>query len=284
MCMTTRLARRCTRCLILSSVIVGSTMLVACDGGLFGTGDPSSDSSVIDVAETPESTTGGSAGDALDAVDGDVNDADVAPEAVIDVPLNNSDVTTTRNDALLQIMNFSETTISLPALMLEGPALTPASITEAVSVPDDVFSIDVLNPAAQPIARLSPISLAAGSATGVLLRNPASDTTLDVRSFSIRTRADSPDTVLVRSIFAGSETSAPLNLLPRNSAVEITFPELTPNNPIGEYTTALAGDYTVQLNSVNQLEVQLLPGSAYSLVIDPASATAVRLLIDSELE
>lgn len=261
-------------------------ILSGCDGGLFGTGDSSEDGDIIAQPTISNPTTGGGAGDGFDAGT-DAEGADT-PTNVATIPLNNSLITTARNDAVLQVLNFTNTTWSVSPVIPSDTTIEASTASTALVVPPDTVSIELESVPQARVASLSPISLAAGSATGVLLRD-ADAQGVDIDTYTIRTRAGSDDTSLIRAILAESsaENTVPTVLQPTGSAqgaVTLALPALPVESPIGEYMTALPGGYIINTGS-NQLALELLPGSAYSLVINPTNTgTPLQLLIDSELE
>ncbi len=258
-----------------------------CDGGLFGTGDPTID--VVDSAGPAEEA--GTDTDAPESEEVDTDDAGPAGETELSpVPLNNAQASTSRDDAVVQLFNYTDVPLYLTPIAAEDQPVAASSVSGPLSIPAGTERLSATIDTGDVIAVFDPVSLATGSATGLLFRSLTPND--EVPAFITRTRAESPSTVLIRLILAGSAASASdtgdTRLIPQGEAAadaEILFPPLSFDVPVGEYLAATAGEYLFQSPLLDDRSVILAAGESYTLVIEPSDATTeLRVLIDSDID
>lgn len=248
--------------------------LSACDGGIFGTGDPD-----IDVIDISDGAADGAGGASAPGVEGGADEFDMGDGATDGTnpsrELINSLQTTARDDAVLRLLNFSDDSVVVtPSPGSEGP-IAALTVSDIVPVPDATDRIEVFLSSGSMAAAFEPVSLATGSLSYILIRSSTAGAT-DIRAFASRARTEDDGTALARLIVAGlpdsdtSSRSSDIALVPTGDAptgAELLLPGRESSDPIGDYVTAGAGDYSVQLSGVEPSTLTLESGASYSLVL-----------------
>jgi hypothetical protein len=278
--------------------------ITACDGGIFGTGDPG-----IDIEDASGGTTGGNQGGTTDggteggtgdenspvgttggATEGDTVSVDGFAEAV---PLINSVVTTERDVALVRVLNFTPDSVSLTSLGDQEGVIPSRTVSTLLSLPQTISRIEINSTIGELLlGSLDPVALASGSLSGVLIRSATTEAFIDVSAYESRASSDDEGTALVRLIAAevantdgAASTSTDIELVPTGEALTGTRVILTGldyNNPVGDYSIAAVGDYSIQSGGQELAALRLEPRGSYSLV--QVVDEAVRVIVDSDVD
>ncbi len=292
-------------------ILLLSVLLCACDGGIFGTGDPN-----IDISDASEGTTGGATGATTGAsTDGGGDGSENTPadttggaaegdSVAVDgfaqnVALINSAMTTGRNEALVRVLNLAPDDISL-SLWSNSDHVIPANTVSAlISVSQTTSRVEISSSVGQLLlGALDPVALANSSLSGVLIRPSANEARIDVRTYESQAGSGDTTNALIRLIvgslpITGDENaiSADIELIPvgdEATGTRILLSGQSYEDPIGDYSVAFTGDYSVQSNGQQIMLLRLESGASYSLVqindqTNGPIATPLLVVTDSDL-
>lgn len=293
-------------------VLIG---LISCHGGIFGTGDGSDDGSIgVENGsigdQEPGTTDGGSGTTGADGstdggtsgTDGTSNGLDGGSDST-QTPatqsfINDSPVTD-RTDALITIVNASEqlilvTTTSGGAAM-PLPLIDPQSSSNHISLdPNQVHSLNVFDArtsSTEPLATITTAMLGAASVSTIIIRdiNGAFNVMPLITSIASSNVTLSKIRFVQASAFGNSGIIGDISFQSGGAnpgGSEHTYPNISFDNPIGDYIELPAGDYILG-DSADRFENQLVTmqgGSVITYIMTGSTDPILIIENDSEIE
>lgn len=291
-------------------VLLFTAFLPACDGGLFGTGDGSTIE--IDADNSVNAPGGLDNGSGTSDQDGmtetPVEGGDQASTDGIFPKLgfDNLVVSTGNSQPLVKLVNTTSISLNIVnnTTTLFDNAIAPGNSSKSIAVPVTTRSLKII-PGARledTLFEISPLNIAAFSATTLVARNAMPDTGtgtvgltdsgIDVVPLRTAAAIDDTNLALVRIIQSVpldiNDSDADFILVPKGDSpgpAESRFPATSFSRALSaDYQTMGAGTYVLEdsLERFDPSPVVLSGGKVYTLIIVSKNSPVLRVETDSE--
>ncbi|MEE9322406.1 MAG: hypothetical protein V3U76_18340 [Granulosicoccus sp.] len=277
-----------------------SLLITACDGGIFGTGEGSSDAAIVypsggAAADSEADSTSGAA--PASAPTETANEVSSSPVESGWTDFSNTEIGSTATDPQVRVVNVSRHPISFitAGSSAPEPVIAPGTASAYVTAPIGESVIEILDSddaEYNTLYAVDPLNLGASTVTTLVIRNLTLDPqggSISVIPLSSTTMIDDPSLALVRVVLAVAEsevTSVELSLQPVNDnpgPANSEFANLTESQLSSNYQLITAGDYVLGSGASFTTTVRAVEGKVQTWVIHaPAEVWDVLTVIDSE--
>ncbi len=263
-------------------------ILAACDGGIFGTGD-GGPIVPIDASSPPE--TGGDPDENMPPTS-----APISPGTSLDnspVSFENLDISTDQENALINVLNYSESTLAvrIDDANADRQVIAANSNGPALSLAPDTSSLSLVDSAGLVVFEFAPFTVAAQSLSTIIVREDENGiTAIAVRSESgTNDAANSRVRIIQVGQLGDASSSTAFTLQPGGDnpgPAEVVLTGISFNaQSVTDYVTVGSGDYVLSdaLQRIPAVAISLDGGGVYSILLTDSVDARVVLVRDSDL-